>query len=165
LQEHISDVAVQHNLKGEDQMASKTSPQNGAESIDAALFPGAEAMKTGFDKAAKGYDQFLSFGKDNADALLKSVNEAGRSIETIHAEVMSYARKSVEDGMGVAKAVLAAKTVEEAIRLQGEFGKAAFESYVDQMTKFGDMAVAAAKQAVQPIQARSSAFADLTRTA
>ena len=96
-------------------------------------------MKDGFEKAVKGYDQFISFGKDNAEAMLKSANAAGKGIETINSEVFAYARKSAEESVAAAKAVLSSRTVEEAFQLQSEFSKAVFEAYVDQLAKFGDM--------------------------
>lgn len=146
-------------------MATKKTTTQGAESIETALLTGAEAMKDGFEKAVKGYDQFISFGKDNAEAMLKSANAAGKGIESINSEVFAYARKSAEESVAAAKAVLSSKTVEEAFQLQSEFSKAVFEAYVDQLAKFGDMALATARHTAEPLQARVSAFAELVRAA
>ena len=146
-------------------MATKKSTNHSAEPIDTALATGVEAMKEGFEKAVKGYDQFVAFGKDNAEAVLKSANAAGKGIESINTEAFAYARKSAEESVAVAKAVLSSKTIEEAFQLQSEFSKAVFESYVDQLAKFGDMALAATRHAAEPIQGRASAFADLVRVA
>ena len=146
-------------------MATKKTTTQGAESIETALLTGAEAMKDGFEKAVKGYDQFFTFGKDNAEAMLKSANAAGKGIETINSEVFAYARKSAEESVAAAKAVLSSKTVEEAFQVQSEFSKAVFESYVDQLAKFGDMALATARHSAEPLQARVSAFAELVRAA
>src|SRR3954471_20353552 len=86
------------------QMARKTTPP-GAEPIETAFLSGAEAMKDGFEKAVKSYDQILSFGKDNAEAVLKSANAAGKGVETFNSEALAFARKSTEDGVAAAKAV------------------------------------------------------------
>ncbi|HXJ00828.1 MAG TPA: TIGR01841 family phasin [Micropepsaceae bacterium] len=142
-----------------------TKKTTGTEPIETALLTGAEAMKEGFEKAVKGYDQIVSFGKDNAEAVLKSANAAGKGIETINSEVFAYCRKSAEDSVTAAKAVLSSKTVEEAFQLQSEFGKAMFETYVDQLAKFGDMALATARHTAEPLQARVSAFSELVRAA
>ena len=156
---HCSKKGARH------QMATKTKTTNGAESIETALHTGAEAMKDGFEKAVKGYDQFVSFSKDTAEAVIKSANAAGKGVETINSEVFSYARKSIEDSMAATKAILAAKSVDEAIQLQSEFSKSAFETYVDELAKFGDMALPAAKGAAEPLQARVSAFVHLVKAA
>jgi phasin family protein len=143
-------------------MATKTrSTTNGAETIESALHTGAEAMKDGFEKAAKNYDQFMSFGKDNADAMMKAATAAGKGIETINSEVFAYARKSLEEGIAATKAMIGSKSLDEAIQRQSEFGKAAFEIYVDEMAKFGEMAFSTAKDAAMPLQARVAALADL----
>ena len=145
-------------------MATKKSRTSTAD-MDAALHTGAGAVKNGFGKALKGYDQLITFSKDNAEAVVKSANATGKGLETINSEVLAYTRKSVEDGMAAAKAVLSSRTVEEAFQLQSEFGKAVFETYVDQLAKFGDMALATARRAAEPLQARASAMTDFVRAA
>ena len=146
-------------------MAPKKTTPPSPEPIDTALASGVEAMKEGFEKAVKGYDQISAFGKDNAEAVLKSANAAGKGIESINTEAFAYARKSAEESVAAAKAILSSKSVEEAFELQSAFSKAVFETYVDQLAKFGDMALAATRHAAEPIQARASAFADLVRVA
>ena len=146
-------------------MATKKSTTPTPESMDAALHTGAEAMKDGFEKALKGYDHLITFGKDNAEAVVKAANATGKGIETINSEVLAYARKSVEDSMAAAKAVLSSKTMEEAFQVQSEFGKAAYETYVDQLAKFGDMTLAIVRRAAEPLQQRASAMTDLVRAA
>ena len=145
-------------------MAKKTIP-TGAETIETAYVSGTEAMKDGFEKAVKSYDHIITFGKDNAEAVLKSANAAGKGVETFNSEVMAFARKSTEDSVAAAKAVFSSKTVEEAFQLQSEFSKQMFETYVDQLAKFGDMALAMTRKADEPIQARVSAFSELVRAA
>ena len=91
-------------------MATKKTTTQSAEPIDTALATGVEAM--------------IAFGKDNAEAVMKSANAAGKGIESINTEAFAYARKSAEESVAVAKAVLSSKTIEQAFQLQSEFGKA-----------------------------------------
>jgi phasin family protein len=146
-------------------MAPKTkSTSNGAETVESALYTGAEAMKDSFERAIKGYDQFVSFSKDTAEAVIKSANAAGKGLETINSEVFSYTRKSIEDGIVASKAIMASKSVNEAIQLQSEYSNAAFETYVDELAKFGDLALAITRSAATPLQARVSALVELVRS-
>ena len=145
-------------------MASKKSTHSGEEPIDATVLTGAEAMKDGFEKAVKTYDQLMAFGKDNAEAMLKSANAAGKGLETINSEVFSYSRRFFEDGVAAAKAVLSAKTFEEAFHLQGEYGKALFQTQVDEAAKLGELALTTARETAEPFQARVAAVADFVRT-
>ena len=147
-------------------MATKTKTStNGAETIETALHTGAEAVKDSFEKAVKGYDQIVTFGKDTAEAVLKSANAAGKGVETINSEVFAYARKSVEESMSATKAIMSAKSVDQAMQLQTEFSKSLFETYVDELAKFGDLALAVTRDAASPLQARVSAFVDLVKAA
>jgi phasin family protein len=140
---------------------AKTKSTNGADSIETAMHTGAAAVKDGFEKAAKNYDQFIAFSREMAEAYLKSANAAGKGFESLNAEMFAYARKSVEDSMAVTKAVMSSKTVDEAIQVQSEFGRSIFETYVDQLAKFGDMALATAKVTAEPLQERASAFVEM----
>ena len=145
-------------------MVTKTkTTTNGAETIETALHSGADAIKDGFEKAAMGYDQLMSFSKDTAEAMIKSANAAGKGIETINGEVLAYARKAFEESIAATKAIMGSKSIEQAIQLQSEFGRTAFETYVDELAKFSDLALAVAKDTATPLQTRAAAFADLVR--
>ena len=144
-------------------MASRKSNHSGEEPMDTTVLPGAEAMKDGFEKAVKTYDQLMAFNKDNAEAVLKSATAAGKGIESINTEVFAYSRKFFEDGVAAAKAVLSARTVEEAVHLQGEYGKALFQTQVDEAAKLGELALTTAKETAEPFQARVAAVADFVR--
>ena len=48
--------------------------------------------------------------------------------------------------------------------MQSEYSKSAFETYVDELAKFQDMALAITKSAATPLQARVSAFVEMVRT-
>jgi phasin family protein len=136
---------------------------NDAETIETALHGGAEAVTESFEKTVKGYDQFMNFSKGTAEAMVKSASAAGKGIETINGQVLAYARKSIEESVAATKAIMGSKSIKQAIQLQGEFAKTAFETYVDELAKFSDLALAVAKDAATPFQTRAAAFVDLAR--
>ena len=144
-------------------MASRKSTPSTDEWLETAALTGAEAFKDGFEKAVKTYDQLMAFGKDNAEAVLKSATVAGKGIETINSEIFAYGKKFFEDGVAATKAVLSAKTFEEAFQLQGEYGKAVFQAQVDEATKLGELALSTARESAEPLQARATAVADFVR--
>lgn len=144
-------------------MANRKSTHSSDAAMDAAVSTGAEAIKDGFEKAVKTYDQFLTFGKDNAEAVLKSANAAGKGVEIINSEVFAYTRKFFEDGVLATKAVLSAKTFEEAFQLQSEYGKALFQNQVEEAAKIGELALSTARETAEPLQTRVAAAADFLR--
>jgi len=66
-------------------------------SAESALESGAAALKTGLEKALKGYDAVLGYGKENAEAVMKSATVAGKGVETINSEIYSFSKQSIED--------------------------------------------------------------------
>jgi phasin family protein len=134
-----------------------------AEGIETAMKNGTEALKNGFEKAVKSYDQFLGFGKDTVEAYLKSANAAGKGVETLHNEFYSYSKQSIEDSIAAVKALAASKSVHEALELQTDLAKTAFDAYVGQMTKFGEIFQASAKETFAPLQGRVQAWVEVVQ--
>ena len=144
-------------------MARSKSTHTGEEPMESTVLTGAEAIKDGFEKAVKSYDQFMAFGKDNAEAMLKSANAAGKGMETINSEVFAFTRKIIEDGVAATKAVLSAKSVEEAFQLHGEYSKAIFQTQVDEAAKLGELALSTARETAEPFHTRLNAVAEFVR--
>lgn len=136
-----------------------------AEGMENVMKNGADAMKTGFEKAVKGYDQFLGYGKETVEAYAKAANVAAKGAETLNSEIFAYSKQSMEDTIAQTKALMATKSVHEAFELQADFAKTAFETYVSQMTKFSEIFVSTTKDSFAPIQGRVQAWVDTVQTA
>src|SRR5579872_4931979 len=113
---------------------------------------GADAIKAGIDKAVAGYDHVVAYSKDTAEALIKSATVAGKGAETLNNEIYAYAKQSLDDSLAAGKAILAAKSVHEAIEVQTGFAKTAFENYVAELTKFDKLFTATAKDSFAPLE-------------
>lgn len=137
----------------------------GTEGIETAMKTGAEALKNGFEKAAKGYDQFFVYGKETAEACVKCANVAGKGMESLHNEIYNFSKQTIEDQIAATKALMAAKSVHEAYELQTDFAKTAFDSYVGELNKIGEIFAATAKDAFEPIQGRVQAWVDTVQGA
>jgi phasin family protein len=142
---------------------AKTKTAETAEKVEAAAITGAAALKTGFDKAVKNYDQFIGYGKETAEAYVKSANAAGKGIETLHSEIYAFSKQSVEESLAATKAVLGSKSVHEAFELQTDFAKTAFDAYVGQMTRLSEIFTSTTKEAIQPLQSRVQAWVDVVQ--
>ena len=93
------------------------------EAAKTALKSGTETLKANFDKAVKGYDQFLGFGKDTMEAYVKAANVAGKGAETLNTELYNYSKNSIEGSIAAAKAVMASKSAHEAFELHTGYAK------------------------------------------
>jgi len=139
--------------------------KDAAENIETAMKGGTEAFKAGFEKAVKSYDQFVGYGKETVEAYVKSAGVAGKGAETLHNEIYSYSKQSIEESIAAAKTLLGAKSVHEAFELQSDFAKAAFNAYVGEMTKLSELFVATTKEAIEPLQGRVQAWVEVVQTA
>jgi phasin family protein len=144
---------------------AKTAGDKATATAETALENGAAALKTGLEKALKGYDAVLGYGKDTAEATMKSVTAAGKGIESINTELYSYSKQSIEDAVSASKAVMGSKSIHEAFEYQTDFAKSAFEAYVAEFTKVSELATTATKDSFAPFKGRVQAWLDTVQSA
>ncbi len=134
---------------------------NTAEHVEANMKNGAAALKTGFDKAVKNYDHFVGYGKETVEAYTKAANVAAKGAETLHNEIFAFSKQSFENTIAQTKALMATKSVHEAIELQSDFAKSQFDGYVSKMAQLSELVVATTKDSFAPIQGRVQAWVDV----
>jgi len=137
---------------------AKTAAENEFATAEINFNAGADALKAGFDRAVASYDNIVGYNKDTAEALIKSATVAGKAAETLHNEIYSYAKQSLEESIAAGKALLGAKSVHEAIELQTGFAKSAFENYVAELSRFNQLVTGTAKDSFAPLQGRAQAW-------
>lgn len=98
-------------------------------------------------------DEFQKVGKDSFDAAVRSYGDVNKGFQAIVAEVTNYSKKAFEDGARTLEQLVGAKSVEQAIEIQSQYVKKAYEAHIAQMTKLGEMYVSLAQNAFKP-QAR-----------
>ncbi len=106
----------------------------------------------------KDFDQFQTIGKDNFEATVASATALTKGFQEIATEVADFSRKSFEDSTAVVEKAFAAKSVDKALEVQTDFAKGAYEAYVGQMTKIGEMYMNAAKEAYKPFEGQFAQF-------
>ena len=143
---------------------AKTTGEKATATAESALENGAAALKTSLEKALKGYDAFVGYGKETADAVTKSATVAGKGMESINSEIYSYSKQSIEDAVSATKAVMGSKSVHEAFEFQSDFAKSAFEAYVAELSKITELSTAATKEAFAPFKGRVQAWLDTVQS-
>ena len=144
--------------------AVEESTAQGKDAVEAVIKAGTEAAtkalaisKDRIEAVSKGYSEMTDFGKDTMEAFVAASNATAKAVEAINAEVLAFGKSSFEDSVAAAKAVLAAKTLKEVVDLQTEFAKSAFEAYMAQSSKLGEMTAKLTQEAMEPISARFQA--------
>jgi hypothetical protein len=98
------------------------------------------------------FDDVQKFGKDNVEATMRSFGAASKGFQAIAAEVTNYSKKSFEDGTAAVERLMGAKTVEKAIEVQSDYVKSAYEGFVAQATKLGELYADIAKETYKPFE-------------
>ena len=93
-----------------------------------------------------------SVGKSGFDAAVKSLGEVNKGLQAITAEVTNYSKKAFEDGTRAFEQLMSAKTLEQAIEIQSQYTKKAYDTYMAEISKLGEMYVGLAKNAYKPVE-------------
>ena len=100
----------------------------------------------------KNIDDVQKFSKDGMDATMKSFGTVSKATQAIAAEVADYSKKSFEDGTKVMEKLLGVKSFEKAIEIQTDYAKSAYEGFVAQATKMGELYADLAKETYKPFE-------------
>jgi hypothetical protein len=100
----------------------------------------------------KGFEEFQKVGKDGFDAAVKSFGEVNKGFQAIAAEVTDYSKKAFEDGTRAFEQLIGAKSVEQAVEIQSTYAKKAYDSYVAEVSKLGEMYAGLARDAYKPVE-------------
>ena len=100
----------------------------------------------------KNFDELQKLGKDNMDIAMKAFGATSKSVQAIATEVADYSKKSFEDASAAAEKLLGAKSLEKAIEIQTDYAKTAYEGFVAQATKLGELYADLAKESYKPFE-------------
>jgi phasin family protein len=101
----------------------------------------------------KGFEEFQKVGKDGFDAAVRSFGEVNKGFQAIAAEFTDYSKKAFEDSTRAFEQLIGAKSIEQAIEIQSQYAKKAYDAYVAEVSKLGEMYVGLAKDAYKPVEA------------
>lgn len=100
----------------------------------------------------KGFEEFQKVGKDGFDAAVRSFGEVNKGFQAIAAEMTDYSKKAFEDSTRAFEQMIGAKSIEQAIEVQSQYAKKAYDTYMAEMTKLGEMYAGLAKDAYKPVE-------------
>jgi hypothetical protein len=101
----------------------------------------------------KNFDEVQKLSKDSMDATMKSFGAVTKVTQAIATEVTDYSKKSFEDGSKVLEKLFGAKSLDKAIEIQTDYAKTAYEGFVAQATKMGELYADLAKETYKPFEA------------
>ena len=97
-------------------------------------------------------EEIQKFGKQQLEAASAATASLSKGLQEIAAEASDYSKKALAANTSVVEKLLGAKSVETAIQIQTDFAKSAYEGFVAQATKVGELYAKIAKEAFKPIE-------------
>lgn len=97
-------------------------------------------------------DEIQKISKDNTDLAMKNFNTMSKGFQAIAVEVADYQKKSFETGTAALEKLFSAKSLDKAIETQTEYFKTAYEGFVAEAKKIGELYTDLAKETYKPIE-------------
>jgi hypothetical protein len=107
----------------------------------------------------KSFEDFQALGKDSVDTYVASATAVSKGFQTITAEAVDYSRKSFERGTEAFEKATSAKSFDKALEVQQAYAKEAYEAFLGQINKFGELYLATAKEAYKPFESKFAGLA------
>ncbi|MEH3041758.1 MAG: TIGR01841 family phasin [Sphingomonas paucimobilis] len=138
--------------------------QNAANKAQAMMADMNEKAKAAFEKSQKGFEEMNELTKGNVEAFVEASRIAAKGLETLGQEMAEYGRKSFEHATSTAKTLASVKSPTEFMKLQSDFVRQSFDSFVAEASKTTEMMIKLAGDAAQPISNRVAVAADKVKT-
>ena len=100
----------------------------------------------------KANEEFQKMGKDNYDAVLRSYGELSKGFQAIGTRVTDYSKQAFEDATRAFEQLVGAKSFEHAIEIQSQYAKKAYDTWVAEASKIGEMYATVARDAYKPVE-------------
>jgi len=100
----------------------------------------------------QNFEELQKLTKENTEVALKNFNTVSKGVQAIAVEVADYSKKSFEQGTAALEKLFGAKTLDKAIEVQSDYFKTAYEGFVAEATKLGELYADLAKETYKPIE-------------
>ena len=104
------------------------------------------------------FDNVQKIGKEQFEAVSAAAAAVTKGWQSIAAETTDYSKKSFEKSRVLAEKLIAVKKLDEAFQLQSDFAKSAYEDFLAEATKLGEIYSSIAKEAFKPIESAAKAY-------
>lgn len=159
VQEAVAEKIVEETRKVETMIENNTAKAQ-------ALFADFnDRTKAAVEKSTKLIEEANDFAKGNVEAIVESSKIAAKGLETLGQDAAEYSRKSFETATAALKTFATVKSPTELFKLQSDFFRTSFDSYVAEASKNTEAMLKLAGDAAQPLSSRFAVAAEKVKTA
>lgn len=127
------------------------------ETVEQAVEAATEQVEKARAAVTQGYGDFAAFQQEAFAAFVRSGEILAKGAEALSKEYFAFAQHTAEANSEAAKALLAAKSVNELVQLQSEFLRVSLDKSVDEGSKLSEMSFKIASEAFEPLQKQMTA--------
>ncbi|RYY28229.1 MAG: phasin family protein [Sphingomonadales bacterium] len=124
-----------------------------------------DRTKAAVEKSTKLIEEANEFAKGNAEAIVESGKIAAKGLETLGQDAAEYSRKSFETATATLKTLATIKSPTDLFKIQSDFFRTAFDSYVAEASKNTEAMFKLAGDAAQPLSTRFALAAEKVKVA
>jgi hypothetical protein len=104
------------------------------------------------------FDSVQKLGKEQFEAASAVAAAVTKGWQSIAAETTDYSKKSFEKTRALAEKLVGVKKMDEALQIQSDFAKSAYEDFMAGATKIGELYTSMAKEAMKPVETAAKSF-------
>lgn len=105
----------------------------------------------------KNFEDIQKYGKDQVEAATAASATITKSVQAIAAEATEYSRNSLESATAAFEKLIGARSFDGAMQVQTDYAKSAYEAFVAQNKKLGELYAGLAKEIMKPVDAAVAA--------
>ena len=104
-------------------------------------------------------EDIQNYGKEQFEQVVASATALQSGVQAIATAYGEYAKKSFEDTKSFTEKLSGVKSLDKVLEVQGEYARAAYETFVAESQKIASLYSDVAKQAFKPIEGLVAKFA------
>jgi len=105
-----------------------------------------------FAPIEKATQEFHQTTKDTYDVALRSYGALNQGFQAIGARVTDYSKRAIDDATRALAQLSSAKSLEQAIEIQSQYAKKAYDTWFAEASKIGEIYASLAREAYKPVE-------------
>ena len=111
-----------------------------------------EKVQEQTQKMGREYQRAVESGFETAS---RSFSEANRGFQAVTAEMMDYSKAVCDDAIRTWGELIGVRSLEQAMALQSDYAKRAYENHMAELSKLGEMCMGTMRDASKPVEEAS----------
>jgi hypothetical protein len=95
---------------------------------------------------------FQNIGKDNYDAMFRSYVEWNKGLQVFATRMAAYSKQAFQDGTRAFEQLVDAKSLGQALEIQSQYAKKAYDNWVAETSKLSEMYTDMVRSAYKPAE-------------